>query len=196
MSVTQCPLDLPRRPQMPTLGDLVIARAWKYDGAGHWVVPGYLLGSDTHGYWIYQPKGSLVARPGCAHLAADEALCLIPHEGSWVGTFYDSVGGDVDLYLDLSTRIGWQPLPGGGWEVNSIDMDLDVIRSASRGVFVDDEDEFIDHTLLMGYPDELQVTIRAQADELLAQVHADLPPFNRIFRSQWLARASAFSTTD
>lgn len=194
MSANACPDGLPRHPSTSVPGELVVARAWKYNGAPHWVVPGYLLGSDEHGYWIHQPEGSLVSRPGRAHLADCAALCLVPREGSWLGTFYASDAVDMDLYLDVSTRIGWQPLPAGGWEVNSIDMDLDVIRSGSRGLYLDDEDEFIDHARQMRYPQELQSSMRTAADELLARVHTNEPPFNQDFRRQWLDRASKLST--
>lgn len=193
MSVTACPDGLPRQPSAPVPGELVIARAWKYNGAPHWVVPGFLLGADEHGYWIHQPEGCLVSRPGRAHLADSPALCLIPHEGSWLGTFYASPAVDIDLYLDVSTRIGWQPLPTGGWEVNSIDMDLDVIRAASRGVFLDDEDEFTDHAHRMGYPQDLQESMRRTATELLERVRSNEPPFNPDFRRQWRERAGRLS---
>ena len=194
MSIQACPQGLPRTTDAPAFGDLVIARAWKFNGAPHWVVPGLALGADEHGQWIYQPKGSLVSRPGRAHLASCPALCLIPHTGSWVGTFYDDPGEQIDLYLDVSTQIGWQELPTGGREVNSIDMDLDVIRDRARGVFLDDEDEFIAHARSMDYPQALQTTLRATADALLERVAADGPPFSKEFRRQWLDRADQLPT--
>ena len=49
MNAVSCPIGLSRTPGQPRLGQLVVARAWKYDGTPHWVVPGYLLGSDE--YW-------------------------------------------------------------------------------------------------------------------------------------------------
>ncbi|WP_431709589.1 DUF402 domain-containing protein [Glutamicibacter uratoxydans] len=196
MSAQHCPQGLPRTPESATAGELVVARAWKYDGRAHWVVPGFLLGSDEHGQWIYQPQGSLVSRPGHAFLAATDALCLVPRSGEWVGTFYGAPGEDIDIYLDVSTQIGWKRLPAGGWEVNSIDMDLDVIRSTSRGVFLDDEDEFAAHTQSMGYPAALQESMRAQALELLGRVHENSAPFNPEFRRHWLDWASQLHLQD
>jgi len=189
VSVLACPEGLPRTPGPVEVGDLVVARAWKFNGAPHWVVPGYQLGSDEHGTWLYQPAGSLVSRPGRAHLAACEALCLVPRTGSWLATFFDNPGEDVDTYIDVSTRIGWQPLPTGGWEVNSIDMDLDVIRSHTRGVFLDDEDEFAQHSSSMGYPPSLQQQARQCAAELLELVASDAAPYHLDFRRQWLDQA-------
>lgn len=192
MSATHgCPTDLPRSPEGPiAFGALVVARAWKYDGTPHWVVPGFYLGQDEHGHWLKQPAGSLVARPGTAHLARTDALCLIPHQGSWVATLYADPAEDFDVYIDLASNVGWQPLKRGGWEVNSIDLDLDVIRSRSQGTFLDDEDEFLDHAQSMGYPQPLQDRIRQASVRLLEAVEQNQPPFNHAHRALWLAKAA------
>ncbi|MFJ2620881.1 DUF402 domain-containing protein [Glutamicibacter sp. NPDC087344] len=180
---------MPRNPAGVAPGALVVARAWKYDASPHWVVPGFYLGSDEYGHWVHQPAGSLVARPGTAHLAASDALCLFPSHGLWIATLYDDPNEDFDLYIDLADRIGWQEMKRGAWEVNSIDLDLDVIRSRSRGTFLDDEDEFEQHRLSMGYPEALQQLIRAESATLLDAVRADQAPFSRGHRERWLQAA-------
>lgn len=181
------PEDLPREPAGAVPGDLVVARAWKYDGTAHWVVPGRYLGPDSHGHWIYQPAGSLVSRPGHGHWADTDAVCLVPRAGHWLGTFYDDPAEDFRVYLDLSTQIGWQELARGGWEANSVDMDLDVIDSRSRGIFLDDEDEFAHHAKLMGYPPELVARIGDEAGGLLESLRASRAPFDGT-AAAWLAR--------
>jgi hypothetical protein len=172
------PANLPRDPAGAVAGDLVVARAWKYDGHPHWVVPGRYLGADEHGHWIYQPAGSLVSRPGHGHWAETDAVCLVPRAGQWLGTFHDDPAEDFRVYLDLSTQIGWRELPRGGWEANSVDMDLDVIDSRSRGIYLDDEDEFEEHASLMGYPHELVRAIRSEAEALLGALGAAHAPFD------------------
>lgn len=180
------PANLPRELTGAQPGDIVVARAWKYNGAPHWVVPGYYLGHDAHGHWIYQPAGSLVSRPGHGHWAESDAVCLIPHSGSWLGTFYDDTDEDFRTYLDLSTQIGWRKLARGGWEVNSVDMDLDVVDSRSRGIYLDDEDEFTEHAVQMSYPHELVLVIRTEAEALLQSVSGLQPPFEGT-ATTWLA---------
>ena len=59
-----------------------------------------------------------------------------------------------------------------------IDMDLDVIRSTLHGVFVDDEDEFEDHRVGMGYPAETVETMRAECAALREAVDAMKAPFD------------------
>ncbi len=183
------PTDLPRNPETISFGALVVARAWKYNGLPHWVVPGFYLGEDEFGHWLHQPAGSLVARPGAAHLAQTHALCLIPHEGSWVATLYEDPREDFDVYIDLSHAIGWRPLSQESWEVNSVDMDLDVIQSRSRGTFLDDEDEFEEHGTSMQYPEELKDKIRAATEQLLTAVRGDEAPFSHAHRQYWLEKA-------
>ncbi len=185
------PADLPRDPAHAAAGDIVVARAWKYDGQPHWVVPGYYLGSDVHGHWIYQPAGSLVSRPGHGHWADTDAVCLVPRTGYWVGTFYDDPAAeDLRIYLDLSSHIGWRELARGGWEVNSVDMDLDVIESRERGVYLDDQDEFAEHSAQMAYPQELVAAIEHEAASLLDLVGTGQAPFDDTM-TVWFTRGRA-----
>lgn len=193
-SVSGCPADLPRSPESIGFGALVVARAWKFDGSPHWVVPGFYLGQDEFGHWLHQPAGSLVSRPGTAHLAATSALCLIPHRGDWVATMYSDTAEDFDVYIDLSSNVGWLPMKRDAWEVNSIDLDLDVIRSRSKGTFLDDEDEFAEHALSMEYPQKLQDSIRDTSEKLLDSVAKNSPPFNHAHRELWLAKVAGLPT--
>ncbi len=189
------PANLPRDPAGAVPGDLVVARAWKYDGTPHWVVPGRYLGADGHGHWIYQPAGSLVSRPGHGHWAQTDAVCLVPASGHWLGTFYDDTNEDFRIYLDLSAQIGWRELARGGWEANSVDMDLDVVDSRSRGIYLDDQDEFAQHAAAMGYPPELVQRIGAEARTLLLAVGQRHAPFDGT-ATGWLARGrTEFSQT-
>ncbi|MBV1780307.1 DUF402 domain-containing protein [Paeniglutamicibacter sp. ABSL32-1] len=187
------PANLPRDPAGAVPGDLVVVRAWKYNGTPHWVVPGRYLGADAHGHWIYQPAGSLVSRPGHGHWADTDAVCLVPRAGQWLGTFYDDPAEDFRVYLDLSTQIGWRELSRGGWEANSVDMDLDVIDSRSRGIFLDDEDEFAEHAALMDYPRELVESIGDEARALLSSLSESRAPYDGT-ATGWLVRGrTAFS---
>lgn len=189
-----CPADLPRSPENIGFGALVVARAWKFDGSPHWVVPGFYLGQDEFGHWLHQPAGSLVARPGTAHLAATNALCLIPHRGDWIATMYSDAAEDFDVYIDLSSNVGWLQMKRDAWEINSIDLDLDVIRSRSKGTFLDDEDEFAEHALSMGYPQKLQDSVRDTSEQLLESVAENSPPFNHAHRESWLAKVAGLPT--
>jgi protein associated with RNAse G/E len=160
-------------------GERVVTRAWKYDGFAHWVVDGIALGSDADGEWIYQPAGSFVARPGAAFTAGDDAVVLIPASGEWIATFHGGVRRNgLLIYIDVSTEIGWSRLASGEWEVHSVDMDLDVVERAGQTVYIDDEDEFEQHSEELGYPQELIEAMRAEAAKLLPAVGHHEAPFD------------------
>ncbi|MFJ4284479.1 DUF402 domain-containing protein [Paenarthrobacter nicotinovorans] len=160
-------------------GDLVVSRNRKFDGTAHWVVPGRYLGEDIHGWWIFQGKGEFCSRPGAAFYTASDCLLLVPRTGEFVATFYDdSYPGDFRIYVDLATAHDWTPIKPGVTEFHMIDMDLDVIRSTVRGVFVDDEDEFEQHRVAMGYPEETVDAMRTECAALLEAVHSMQAPFN------------------
>jgi protein associated with RNAse G/E len=57
-------------------------------------------------------------------------------------------------------------------------MDLDVVRTADRGVFIDDEDEFAEHRVAMDYPASLVESLEASAGQLYQAVKAEQAPFD------------------
>ncbi len=173
------PKGLARNLDDVVVGEPIVTRAWKFDGSPHWITYGLCLGQDADGVWVYQPQGIFVSRPGVAFFAREDAVVLVPRVGEWVATFYP--GGHrrgLKLYIDVSTGIGWRRLGDGGWEMNSIDMDLDVIDRTSTGVYLDDEDEFAEHQVSMGYPQELIAAMSREASELLERVGQKLAPFD------------------
>lgn len=98
--------------------------------------------------------------------------------------------GDLRIYVDLATGHEWKPIRPGVTEFHMIDMDLDVIRSVRRGVFVDDEDEFAEHRLQMNYPADVVHRIRSASDQLYQAVKAQDPPFDGTDR-EWFRKGRA-----
>jgi len=49
-----------------------------------------------------------------------------------------------------------------------VDLDLDLMDTQVRGLFVDDEDEFAEHQILMSYPPEIVASAEAALAELLS----------------------------
>ncbi|MDR7159254.1 DUF402 domain-containing protein [Arthrobacter sp. BE255] len=160
-------------------GQLVVARNRKWNGKAHWVVPGRYLGEDRHGWWIFQGTNEFCSRPGAAFYTQSDAVLLVPRSGDWVATFYDDAHpSGVRVYVDLAVAHEWTDIRPAVTEFHVIDMDLDVIRMAGRGVFIDDQDEFADHRIAMNYPDRLVDDIQAAAEELYQAVKAQHAPFD------------------
>ena len=173
------PLGPPSAADAPARGDLIVSRNRKYDGGAHWVVPGTYLGADEQGHWIFQGTGEFISRPGAALHSASDAVLLVPHAGDWVATFYDAAHPQgVELYLDLAIEPGWRRIRPGVVEFHMIDMDLDVIRTASRGIYVDDRDEFAQHAHAMSYPQALCDRLESATLALTRAVAAGHAPFD------------------
>ncbi len=170
-------------------GDLVVARNRKFNGAAHWVVPGRYLGEDQHGWWIFQGSSEFISRPGAALYTASDAVLLVPRSGDYVATFFDEQHPDgTEIYVDLAVDPGWNPIQSHVFEFHLIDMDLDVVRSRERGVYIDDEDEFADHQVAMRYPLEVIAQIRSECDRIFTAVAAGQAPFDGT-DTQWFKKS-------
>ena len=93
--------------------------------------------------------------------------------------------GDIELYVDIATPATW-PSPD---HVTMIDLDLDVFRRRDGSVALDDEDEFLEHQIAYGYPEDVVFHARQSADYLMDAVRERREPFG--FSSEsWLERVS------
>ena len=167
----------------PQPGDPVRVQMTKWGERPHWEYDAVLLGSDEHGDWIGVPTGTHMSRPGATYVAQTDQVTLAPAAGlaerGFVATFHGAGGhawariaGPVDVYVDITTPPVWD-----GSTLRAIDLDLDVIRGVPGRVWVDDEDEFADHRVRFGYPEE----VVADALAACAHVHTDLSCSNGPF---------------
>ena len=142
--------------------DEVSIRWRKWDGSPHWSTDAELLGEDEYGVWLGRRTGGVESRPGRSYVATTDNVVLIPHDGEWVASFFPPEHPDrVRVYVDIATDVQWNATTRA---LTAIDMDLDVIRTDDdRGVWIDDEEEFEEHRVQMGYPDDLAATMRATA---------------------------------
>jgi protein associated with RNAse G/E len=77
------------------------------------------------------------------------------------------------VYVDMTTPPSWD-----GPVVRAVDLDLDVIRMRNGWVVVDDEDEFAEHRVELGYPDEIVALAEASRDLVHAAILDEEPPFD------------------
>lgn len=69
-----------------------------------------------------------------------------------------------------------------------MDLDLDVVRRDDGRVWVDDEEEFAEHSTCYGYPAGVVAVARETADAVLAAVREEAEPFGATWR-RWVERA-------
>ena len=169
--------------------------AWrKWDGTEHWQHELERLGEDDTGTWFGQREGSTSSKPGASALVRADNVWNIVADRGWTVRFFrvvagggwrvpDSDVGTVGLYCDIGTAI---EVDAAAHEITGIDLDLDVIRIGEK-LILDDEDEFAEHRVTMGYPADVAALAERDAQEVLAHVRAGLPPFDGR-AEEWLRR--------
>ncbi|WP_328808905.1 DUF402 domain-containing protein [Nonomuraea montanisoli] len=161
----------------------------KYGGALHWHHRGTLLGEDEHGVWVAAPPGT-VARKGDGPPVTWETaiVMLFPRDAWWTASFH-ARPHRTDVYVDVTTVPEWRDGDVAELaEVTMVDLDLDVIRMRDGRLFLDDEDEFAEHQVLLGYPAEVVARAEETAAMLMTAVGSRQGPFGGA-HEPWLALA-------
>jgi hypothetical protein len=161
----------------------------KWDGGAHWRHECVYLGTDTWGDWVGQPIGWRSERPGARFEAVGPNVTLIPASGDFTLTVNRNHPHRMRIYIDLGWDIRWSddPLLATG-----IDMDLDVVRvEGERGTWVDDRDEWAEHSVQYSYPGEIMTHLEELALDLEARVRSRVAPFDDAVPDLWLDRLEA-----
>ncbi|MGJ6979075.1 DUF402 domain-containing protein [Aestuariimicrobium soli] len=158
----------------------------KHDGREHWQEPYRLLGVDRFGVWLGMPVGTAYGRPGVDLVSEVPIVRLLPAADlpggpRWAACFNGRPehGGEraIRVYVDVCTAPVWRRT-GDGWRATLVDMDLDIVQRFDGDLFIDDEDEFVEHTALFGYDAALVAATRAAADAVFARVRDGEAPFD------------------
>ena len=161
----------------------VLTRKWP--DSPHWEFDAIRLGVDAHGQWVGVPKGTWLSKPGKGFTAQADHVVLLPHDGWWVATIYgDDAERPMDVYVDMTTPVVWAD---DETTVTCVDLDLDVIRSIDGEVWIDDEDEFAEHQVRLGYPAEIIAGAEASCAEVFAELSARSGAYDGV-ALDWLAR--------
>lgn len=148
--------------------------ATKWGARPHWEFDAVWLGSDEHGSWAGVPVGTVIARPGARIVTGQLQVVLFPRDRGFVATYYEPVADPpCAVYVDIAT-----PAVVSADRVESVDLDLDVVRGRSGRVWVDDEDEFTDHQVRWDYPPEVVIAALRTCEAVHADLSAGAPPFD------------------
>jgi uncharacterized protein len=153
-------------------GDAVDVQFTKWGGGRHWEFPVTVLGIDGLGVWCGAPVGTRLERVGAGFTSQFDWVTLFPVGQPWVASYYDSPDQPVSVYVDVTTPPVW-----AGSTVTMVDLDLDVIVTRDGDLLLDDEDEFDEHRVTLGYPDDVVALARRTADELMAAAWDGREPF-------------------
>lgn len=159
----------------------------KWDGGPHWEYDAVRLGADRHGTWLGAPHGTPVRRPGAEFVSEWDHVALVPDGAGFLASFYSDVSAaPVRIYVDIATPPAWD-----GTVVRTVDLDLDVVLDTSGRVFVDDEDEFAEHRVRYGYPEDIVLLAESTCADVLQAVKAAEAPFDGPTAAHWLGVLAA-----
>ena len=156
----------------------------KFDGALHWNHAAVRLGEDRHGIWVGIGLTVPVFR-GAEQQGALEApfVILLPREAWWTAAF-NAEPHRTEIYCDITTVPEWTDEG-----VTMVDLDLDVRRRRTGAVELLDEDEFVEHRVRYGYPDDVAAAAEESAAWLMHAVTGYDEPFG-VASHEWLARVT------
>lgn len=169
---------------IPSPGDPVRIATTKWGDRPHWELGATYLGADDHGDWLGVPAGTHHARPGASFDSEVDSVTLAPRGSPWCATF-NAPGIWCTVYVDMTTPPRWD-----GPVLHAVDLDLDVIRGSDGLVWVDDEDEFAEHQVSLGYPPEIVLVAEASRDAVRDAVRRRQPPFDLATPADWLRQVS------
>jgi protein associated with RNAse G/E len=154
----------------------------KYDGRPHRSYPTRRLGEDEWGTWLGVAAGTPARVDGTREIVRVEPyVLLVPHRAWWTAMF-NAPPRRSEVYCDVTTPAAWRD-----GEVTVVDLDLDVRRRRWGDIERLDEDEFSEHRVRYGYPDEVVAEATAASLWLATALGDGTEPFASGFRP-WLAQ--------
>lgn len=152
----------------------------KWGDRPHWTYDGVHLGEDEHGEWVGFPVGTHYRRPGMEFVADFAGVMLVPAGRPWLAAFNDPPAKSA-TYVDIATPAAWD-----GATLRAVDLDLDVVVRRDGTTFLDDEDEFADHRVSLGYPPDIVALAESSAAAVLVAVRERRAPFDGT-AARWLS---------
>ncbi len=175
------------------VGSTIAVQYFKYPDTLHWRHdPMVVLGTDEHGIWFgggvdtFAKKGD-VDPPTDDHergfFIDHPFVGLVVPDGWWTLTF-NGPEHVVTHYVDIVT-----PPDFLVDEVRYIDLDLDIVRRSDGTVYVDDEDEFLEHSTTLAYPPVWIDRARSEAARIFLAIERGDEPFSSACLDWWRRHA-------
>lgn len=157
------------------------AMTWyKWPDRLHWEVSGALVGRKEDSLWVATAKGTPISRPSGAPpaVASGDSVLVCSPTRPWVARWYRAPGefgrsARFSCYVDITTH----PVIGDD-RIDVVDLDLDVVVTWEGKVQVLDEDEFLEHAVSFGYPEDLQDQALKSCKEVQALLAEWAAPFD------------------
>ena len=156
----------------------------KWGGHPHYRGHNVHLGDDEHGTWLWGVTGRTIYRGDEPLWATQHAALTLVSPGRWWAPSWWVGHPDLEVYVNINTPAEWH-----GDRIVSVDLDLDVVRFLDGRVEIVDRDEFEEHQVRYGYPDDLIAQAEAATAEAYDLLTRNVAPFDGVAAAGWIARA-------
>ena len=157
----------------------------KYDGRPHRSYPARYLGEDDSGTWLGVVAGTPARVDGDRETLREEPYVLLVPAKAWWTAMFNAPPRRTEVYCDVTTPATWS----GSHEVTVVDLDLDVRRRRWGDIERLDDDEFAEHQVAFGYPEQVVAEATAASRWLECALGDGSEPFATAFRP-WLAKVT------
>lgn len=175
-SVTELAARFPR-------GHRVRLQFTKWGGRRHHGADLVYLGADEHGDWLGDPVGNQWSGGPKTFTSITDNVLLVPRARGMTAMFYAYSAQPeqpFELYVDITSVPQWHDDL-----VTAVDLDLDVIRLFDGSWFVDDEDEFAEHQVVLGYPVDVIAEAEAECVRVVDEIRSGAAPFTMATAEPW-----------
>ena len=157
----------------------------KYDGRPHRSYPARYLGEDDDGTWLGVVAGTPARVDGDRETLREEPYVLLVPAKAWWTAMFNAPPRRTEVYCDVTTPATWS----GSHGVTVVDLDLDVRRRRWGDIERLDDDEFAEHQVAFGYPEQVVAEATAASRWLECALGDGSEPFATAFRP-WLAKVT------
>ncbi|MBW3619824.1 MAG: YgaC family protein [Actinobacteria bacterium] len=151
----------------------VTVQYFKHPRTPHWRQQMRLLGDDEHGIWLGMDEGAFFRKGADAPVPSPTPMVQLVRPGAWWTLLYNGPRHRYPVYVDVIAPATWF----GGRRVEMVDLDLDVVQLTDGSVRLLDEDEFADHRVSLGYPQDWIAGAERAAREVTEMLTGGLEPF-------------------
>jgi len=158
---------------LPKVGESVYIQSFKHDGSLHrtWA-KGFIIEANEEQIVAVTNKALVTESNKRKWVTKEPAICFF-YSKHWYNIISMIRKNGIYYYCNLAS-----PSLYDGEAIKNIDYDLDVKLFPTGKYTILDEDEYDQHSKLMGYPEEIKNIVEEEMQELIKRIVNFDSPFN------------------
>lgn len=157
----------------PDVGSSVYIQSFKHDGSLHrtWS-KGFVIESNEQQTVVVTNKTWVIESDGRKWFTREPAICFF-YPNLWFNIITMIRKTGIYYYCNLAS-----PSLYDGEAIKNIDYDLDIKLYPNGEYEILDEDEYLEHSRCMEYPEDIKMIVESQMEELIKRIKNMTDPFN------------------